>query len=105
MYHIFFIHSSVDGHLDCLHVLAIVNSAAVNIGVHVSSKIFLCSLQLSEIPAIFATPTHNSLIFVIVASVREHSRTFFVSESLHVLFHLLGVPSKSTVLQLRLAAL
>ena len=30
MYHIFFIHSSVDGHLGCLHVLAIINSAAVN---------------------------------------------------------------------------
>ena len=35
MYHIF-IHSSVDEHLDVFHVLAIVNSAAVYIGVHVS---------------------------------------------------------------------
>ena len=36
MYHSFFIHSSVDEHLGCLHVLAIVNSAAKNKGIHVS---------------------------------------------------------------------
>ena len=35
MYHIF-IHASVDGHLGCFHVLAIVNSVVINIEVHVS---------------------------------------------------------------------
>ena len=36
MYHSFLIHSSADGHLGCFHVPAMINSAAMNIGVHVS---------------------------------------------------------------------
>ena len=43
MYHNFFTHSSVYGHLGCFHVLAIVNSAAVNIGIHVSLSILVSS--------------------------------------------------------------
>ena len=36
VFHIFFIHSSVDGNLGCFYILSIVNNAAVNIGIHVS---------------------------------------------------------------------
>ena len=36
MYHNFLIHSSADGYLGCFHVLTIVNSAVMNIGVHMS---------------------------------------------------------------------
>ena len=40
--------SSVDGHLGCFHVLAIVNSAAVNTGVHMSFQIMVFSSYMPK---------------------------------------------------------
>ena len=61
IYHIFFILSSVDGYLDCFHVLAIVNSVGVNIGVHASFKIRVLS---GHMPKCGIAGSHGNSILV-----------------------------------------
>ena len=50
LYHIFFIHSSVDGHFCWFHYLAIVHNAAMSIGMHVTFKISISTIIFVYIP-------------------------------------------------------
>ena len=78
MYCIFFIHSSVDGHLCCFHVMASVNRAAMSMVVHVSFQIMFFS---GYMPWNGIAELYNSSIFCLLRNL--HSALHGVSTNLH----------------------
>ena len=66
MYHILFIDYSVIGHLGCFRILAIVNSASVNIGVHISFRIMVFS---GCMPRVGIAWSYGTSIFVFLSSL------------------------------------
>ena len=80
MYHIFFIHSSVDGHLGCFHDLAIVNSAAMNIGVHVSFSIMVFS---GYMPSSGISESYGNSIFSFLMNIHTVLHSGYINLHSH----------------------
>ena len=82
VHHIFFVHEAVIGHLGCLYVLAIVNSAVVNTGVHVPFQIMVFS---GHMPSIDISGSYSSSVFSFIRDLHTILHSEYINLHSHQL--------------------
>ena len=106
MYLSFFIHLSVEGHLGCFHVLAIINSASMNTGVHMSLSILIASVCMpsSGITGFYGSSISNFSRDLHTAphsgctSLHSHIKVFLISQFFTSGGQNIGVSASTSVL-------